>query len=161
MEEGLRTQTADPKDKTILLVEEDKNQRIIFGKMLSEQGFQVEDAADAKETLQKVSSKKYDLIMLEFALQGMGGMEMLHEIRNTPCAESAIIVWTAKNVDDHTMMHVKSEPGVKDFITKPVQHSILTNLLHKTLGTRPKPKQNPDDTGGFGKTTSGFGKRGW
>ena len=161
MEEGVRAQTADPKDKSILIVEEDKNQRIIFSKMIEEQGFQVEQAADAKETLQKIGAKKYDLILLEFALQGMGGMEMLHQIRDTPCAESSVVIWTAKNVDEQMKMHVKSEPGVKEFLTKPVQHTILTNLLHKLLGTRPKPKQNPDDTGGFGRTTTGFGKRGW
>ncbi|MFH2204837.1 MAG: response regulator [Elusimicrobiota bacterium] len=162
MDEGVFAQTADPQDKTILVVEVDKVQRELYQKMLREQGFQVEAADSAEATLEKAKTRKLDLILLEFYLPGKSGFEVLKELQVVEGKSTTILVWASRSVDDHLLAQIKREPNVHDFISKSTQLSVFVNMLHKILGTRPSAAPKTEDTGGFGRTTGGFGtKKGW
>ncbi len=159
--ESIRAQTDDPKDKTILIVELDKVLRETYEKMLKEQTFQVDSASSAEETLEKAKAKKFDLILLEFALPGKSGLEVLKELQKVEGPSTPIVVWTSKDVDEHMIFDIKREPSVREFIVKPIQSTVFINLLHKTLGTRPPAAPKTEESGGFGRTTGGFGRKGW
>jgi len=68
--------------KTILVVDDETNLRIFYEKELSEEGYRVVTAADAKEALALVESDRPDLVLLDIKMPGMDGLEALGRILN-------------------------------------------------------------------------------
>jgi DNA-binding response OmpR family regulator len=65
---------------TLLIVEDEANQRILFQEELSEEGYQIELACNGKEALEKMEKITPDLIVLDIRMPVMDGMEALGEI---------------------------------------------------------------------------------
>ena len=66
--------------KTILVVDDEKNLRLFYEKELSEEGYAVVLAADAKEALDRLRVSRPDLILLDIKMPGMDGLEALGRI---------------------------------------------------------------------------------
>lgn len=64
----------------ILIVEDDPNQRMLYEKELTREGYAVTTAADGAEALQKVHEEKWDLVILDIRMPGMDGIEALGRI---------------------------------------------------------------------------------
>lgn len=144
-----------PKDKTILIVEDDDSLREFFEMMLQREGFQVRSAASGEEALKTAEETPPDLIVLDFMLPGKGGFEVLKELQTGDTASVPIVVATARKLDAKMIAQIRSEPNVREYVTKPVNHAIFINSIHKVLGTKPGQGINPDDTLGFGR------RKGW
>ena len=65
---------------TILIVEDDKNQRLLYEKEISEEGYEVVTAADGDGALEKVQKGDVDLVILDIRMPGMDGVEALGRI---------------------------------------------------------------------------------
>ncbi len=149
-------QTADPKTKRILVVEDDDGLRDFFELILQTEGFQIEAAPTGEEGIKRAVEKPPDLLILDFMLPGIGGFEVLRNLQKGPAAGVPIIVATARQLDEKMIQQIRHEPNVKEYMTKPIQHGPFISFLHKTLGTRPNVQPKKEDTGGFGQR-----KRGW
>ena len=64
----------------ILLVEDNAEQRNLYHEVLTEAGYEVEDAASGHEALQNFKKKKADLIVLDIQMPGMDGIEALGKL---------------------------------------------------------------------------------
>jgi DNA-binding response OmpR family regulator len=65
---------------TLLIVEDEANQRILFQEELTDEGYMVELACNGKEALDKMSKALPDLIVWDIRMPGMDGMEALGKI---------------------------------------------------------------------------------
>ncbi len=63
--------------KTILVVDDDDAIRMLIEMELSEEGYQVLTASNAKEALEMVQSEDLDLVILDIRMPGMDGLEAL------------------------------------------------------------------------------------
>ncbi len=72
--------TNEPKKK-ILIVDDEPDLRMMFKDILSTFGYEIEEASDGVECLEKLSKKKYDLILLDLMMPRMDGMETLARIK--------------------------------------------------------------------------------
>ena len=63
--------------KTILVVEDDVNQRALYEEELADEGYAILAAGDGKEALARVASGKPDLIVLDVNMPGMDGLDTL------------------------------------------------------------------------------------
>lgn len=153
---GVFAQTAEPKTKRILVVEDDETLRDFFELIVSAEGFQIETAPDGEEGLKRVLEKPPDLLILDFMLPGIGGFEVLKKLQEGSAAKVPVIVATARQLDEKMIQQIRQEPNVTEYLTKPVQHGPFISLLHKTLGTRPIVQPKKDDTG-FGHQR----RKGW
>ena len=74
---------------TILVVEDDVNQRNIIKTILSKEGFYVEDADCGKKAVEILKAGKFDLVLTDLKLPDIDGTEVLKEItdirKNLPC----------------------------------------------------------------------------
>lgn len=69
--------------KTILVVDDERNLRLLYEKELSDEGYRVILAADAKEAFAHLSAGRPDLIVLDIKMPGMDGLEALGRILST------------------------------------------------------------------------------
>ncbi|HET9480635.1 MAG TPA: response regulator, partial [Candidatus Polarisedimenticolia bacterium] len=61
-------------------VDDEKNLRLFYRKELTEEGYQVDLAEDARAAIQSLQAKRPDLIVLDIKMPGMDGLEALSKI---------------------------------------------------------------------------------
>lgn len=66
--------------KTILVVDDDENQRFLCQEVLADEGYDIMVAKDGKEALEKVEQKPPDLVILDIVMPEMNGMEAMTRI---------------------------------------------------------------------------------
>jgi two-component system alkaline phosphatase synthesis response regulator PhoP/two-component system response regulator ResD len=100
---------------TILVVDDEKNIVQLARLYLGNEGFQVEEAYDGKQALDKARSVNPDLIVLDIMMPEMDGISVCKELRKT--SNVPVIILTAR--DDDVDKIVGLEVGADDYVTKP------------------------------------------
>ena len=80
--------------KKILVVDDEKNLRILYQEELSEEGYEVDVADSAEEAFKFMDSKQFDAIILDIQMPGMNGLEAMGHILHKN-RKQAIILNTA------------------------------------------------------------------
>lgn len=65
---------------TILLVEDEKNQRLLYEQELELEGYEIITAADGKEALEKVQEQPPDIIIMDINMPRMDGIETMGKV---------------------------------------------------------------------------------
>jgi len=78
--------------KKILVIEDEKTLRFLLNQTLVEEGFEVEEAIDGEEGIQKLKESKPDLILLDLLLPGIDGFEVLSRIKRDSDSESIPVI---------------------------------------------------------------------
>jgi two-component system response regulator ResD len=65
----------------ILLVEDKESLRVVYAEYLRMEGFEVDEATDGQEALDKVFDGAYDIVLLDIMLPKVDGLEVLKSIR--------------------------------------------------------------------------------
>ncbi|MCX7018497.1 MAG: response regulator [bacterium] len=117
--------------KKILVVDDEKNIRILFRDELEEEGYEVDTAESGTEALGKVAANPPDLIVLDIRMADMSGIEVLEEVRKTNEKLPVIMCTAVRGLkDDFTIW----DSRVSDYITKPVDLEDLKAKIKKALG---------------------------
>jgi DNA-binding response OmpR family regulator len=124
-----------PKNKRILIIEDDPDIGRTLELHLSSLGFEVLKASDGKEGLEKAKLSKSDLIILDLGLPNLPGEEICRELRkDEEYSRIPIIMVTAKGTDvDRVVGRVI---GADFYITKPFNLDLLEEKI-KTLLAQP------------------------
>jgi signal transduction histidine kinase/CheY-like chemotaxis protein len=115
-------------DFQILLVEDNKMNQIIMGKMLEIMGYSYDIAEDGFEGYSRAITKKYDVIFMDIIMPEMDGYESARRILEAD-KSNLIVAFTADNMPE---TRIKAElSGIKEFISKPVRIDELKKLFAK------------------------------
>jgi CheY-like chemotaxis protein len=118
---------------TILVVEDDKNQRLLYEQELKLEGYEVVTASDGKEALEKAQEQLPNIIIMDINIPKMDGIETMGKIlsRNK---EIPIIINTAySNYKDNFMSWAADA-----YIVKSSDLSELKNTVKEVLAKRSK-----------------------
>lgn len=140
MEEELESpepQLADPKEKLVLLVDDDESLLDLMEHVVRREGFRTDRASDGPEALRKADALSPDLIILDFMLPGLGGYEVLRELQAAGAGSIPVIVVTGRHMDSKNVEMVRMEHNVKEFMEKPLRPAVMAAALHAILKTRP------------------------
>jgi DNA-binding response OmpR family regulator len=119
----------------ILIVDDDAVNREFFQLMLSKLGFQVEEAGDGLDALNKMKKFHPDLILLDNVMPRMSGWEVTKNLKNDPkYKDIPIIMFSA--LDDINDKIAGFELGIDDYITKPFNFSEVLARIKATLRNR-------------------------
>ncbi|OGS40159.1 MAG: hypothetical protein A3J82_08110 [Elusimicrobia bacterium RIFOXYA2_FULL_69_6] len=136
--EGLpEPELADPKEKLVLLVDDDESLLDIVEHVVQREGFRTDRAMDGPEALRKAEALIPDLILLDFMLPGKGGYEVVRDLQASGNGGIPVVIITGRQLDEKQIAMVRMEPNVKDFLIKPLRPAVLSALLHSLLKTRP------------------------
>lgn len=115
----------------VLIVDDEKNIRDLIKYNLKEIGFQVLEAANGKEAMEKVY-EDVDLVILDLMLPEIDGLEVCKKIRNDEdIKDIAVIMLTAK--DEALDKILGLEIGADDYITKPFSIRELRSRIKAIL----------------------------
>jgi DNA-binding NtrC family response regulator len=117
--------------KRILIVEDEDKLRRILELQLLDSGFEVDKAPTAEAALPFMD--RADLILTDFKLPGMSGLEMLQLIRRQD-SHVPVIVMTAYGTVENAVEAMKA--GAADFLLKPFSLDHLTAVVEKALEVR-------------------------
>ena len=125
-----------PQDMSVLVIDDDpiacEHAKVVLG----QSGIVAETALSGKEALELVRlhharREPYQLIVVDWHMPDMDGVEVTRQIRAIIGSEAAIIILTAYNWDD--IMEEAVSAGVDSFISKPLFFSSLIEEFKNTL----------------------------
>jgi two-component system KDP operon response regulator KdpE len=122
----------------ILVVDDAPQIRRVMRTALSAEGYVVDDARTAEEAITKVHENKYDLVLLDINMPGLGGLEACRSIRAV--SEMAIIMLTVSNSERDRVEAL--DAGADDFVTKPFSTPELLARIRAALRRLPLPPED-------------------
>lgn len=119
--------------KHVLLVEDNRTNRIMSEEMLRDMGFIVESVENGEVAVSAVQSKDYDLVLMDCQMPVMDGYEATEKIkdmaRNKEIKIMPIIAITANAMKGDRAKCLSA--GMDDYISKPVRKTALRTVLSK------------------------------
>jgi two-component system, OmpR family, phosphate regulon response regulator PhoB len=119
--------------KPLVLVVEDEAALVTMLRYnLEKQGFRVEEAADGQEALTRIAETQPDLVLLDWMLPVMSGLEVCRQIRRRPATRDLpVIIVTARAEDQDAVRGLNT--GADDYITKPFSMDALLARIRALL----------------------------
>ncbi len=116
----------------VLIVEDEAPLVTLLRYNLEKQGFRVEDAGDGGEALMRITEAPPDLLLLDWMLPTMSGIELCRQLRRRPATRQLpIIMLTARAEDQDAVRGL--DTGADDYITKPFSTEALIARIRALL----------------------------
>jgi two-component system KDP operon response regulator KdpE len=117
----------------ILVVDDEPQIRRVMRTTLSSHGFVVNDARSGEEAIEKLRQERYDLVLLDMNMPGMGGMDACRAIREQ--WDLGIVILTVRNSERDKIDAL--DAGADDYVTKPFSMPELLARIRATLRRLP------------------------
>lgn len=116
----------------ILVVEDEAPLLTLLRYNLEKQGFRVEEATDGQEALLRVAEAKPDLILLDWMLPALSGLEVCRQIRRRPGTRDLPIIMVTARTEDQDAVRAL-DIGADDYIAKPFAMDALLARIRALL----------------------------
>jgi two-component system, OmpR family, KDP operon response regulator KdpE len=120
----------------ILVVDDDPQIRRVMRVTLTAQGYEVDDARNGEEALEKLRQRQSDLVLLDMNMPGLGGVETCRLIRAG--SEIAIIMLTVRDSEADKVEAL--DAGADDYVTKPFRTQELLARIRAALRRAPSAR---------------------
>ena len=135
---------AEPESKSnpearILIIDDEAAIRESLETLLSLEGYAVDTAADGVQGLARIDARPYDLVLLDFALPGQNGLEVLGRIRERQ-PNLPVIMITAYDTGRHAMDAMRA--GAQNFVAKPWDNEKLLADIRSSVAWRKAEEEN-------------------
>ncbi len=122
------------KNINIITVDDNKTMLRIFRNLLTQIGFNnIDEASDGAIALIKLKEKKYDLIISDWNMENMTGLELLRNVRaNEATKDLPFLMVTAESKVENVV--AAKQAGVNNYIVKPFNAETLKAKLTSILG---------------------------
>ena len=118
----------------VLIVDDYKTMLRIIRNLLKQIDFEnVEEASDGVEALAKLQAGNFDLIISDWNMEPMTGLQLLQHVRSDPKLKNIpFIMVTAESKTENVI--VAKQAGVSNYIVKPFNAETLRAKIQKVLG---------------------------
>lgn len=114
---------------SILVVEDEETLAESIRYNLAREGYEVTVVGDGREAVDAHRRRGADLILLDLMLPGLGGLDVLRQIRAS--SEAPVVVVTAKDAEADVVAGL--ELGADDYVTKPFSMRVLVSRVRAAL----------------------------
>lgn len=123
-----------PRLPTIIIAEDNAVSRDALRALLEAYGYNVIEAADGEDVLERAQSSNPDLVLMDIMMPGMDGLEATRRIRQLPTGcDIPILALTAMAGSRDLAL----EAGCDDYLTKPINIPIFFKTINKWLERPP------------------------
>jgi len=123
----------------VLIVEDGTSQREMLRDFLQREGYVIAEAESGDTALKAIVDGHFDLVLLDFKMPGMNGMEVLRRIKEIN-PEIDVVMMTAYGTIETAVDAMKA--GAVDYITKPIDLEELLILMDRIAERRTLIKEN-------------------
>ncbi|HTU34085.1 MAG TPA: sigma-54 dependent transcriptional regulator [Candidatus Acidoferrum sp.] len=123
----------------VLLVEDKPELRAMLRKALERAGYSVDEAPDGNSAIDKVRSRRYQVVLTDLKLPGNSGLDVLNEARRAEPTLPVILVTAYGSVEEAVRA---MKEGAFDFIQKPVDLDHLRLLLERAAKQQELLREN-------------------
>ena len=113
----------------ILLVDDEQSIQTLLSYPLRKEGYDVVQATDGREALERFDEQPFDLVVLDLMLPRLDGLEVCRQLRSR--SSVPIIMLTAKSEEIDKVVGL--ELGADDYITKPFSLREFSSRIKATL----------------------------
>ncbi|NEU71574.1 response regulator [Hassallia byssoidea VB512170] len=118
--------------RNILVVDDKWENRSVIVNLLEPIGFNIIEAKNGQEGLDKAVEFKPDLIISDLIMPVMDGFQMIQHLRRSPHLKEVVIIASSASVFE-TDQHKSLDAGANEFLPKPVQVETLLEILRVHL----------------------------
>jgi len=111
-----------------LVVDDSTALRLYLRKILVPLGFDVVEARNGSEGLQQVREQSVDLVLLDWNMPVMNGLELLQHIRSEPGVGSPCVMMVTSENDLHEVAQAL-DTGANEYVMKPFTPEIIVDKL--------------------------------
>jgi DNA-binding NtrC family response regulator len=123
----------------ILIVEDEPFQREMLRDHLLREGHRVQEAEDGGKAVELLKGNTFDLLLLDYRMSGMNGLEVLKEAKGL-CPDVEAILITAYGAVETAVEAMKA--GAADYLTKPIDLDELSLLIERIARHRTLIREN-------------------
>lgn len=117
--------------KTILVVDDEPENRRIYSEILSDSGYRVIDEPDGASALSDIrQGEKIDLVIIDYKMPGMNGLELAATLRNILPSVPVLMLTAYTSIENYLQ---SLSLGVFDYINKPVETIKLIRIVRMAL----------------------------
>ena len=112
-----------------LIVDDSRAMRLILGRFMVEAGFEVLEAEDGRDALQKLGSdQEFDLALVDWNMPNMNGIELVQAIRADPRLQNMQIMMVTTESEMQQIVRAL-EAGANEYVMKPFTKDVLVEKL--------------------------------
>jgi len=126
-------------NEVILIIDDETSQREILAGFLKKLDYKIEKAATGREGLEIISNNVVDVVLTDYKMPDMNGMEVLDEIKKLN-PEIAVIMFTAYGSIEKSVEAMKK--GAEDYLIKPINLDELEIIIKKAIEKRTLISEN-------------------
>lgn len=116
--------------KSILVVDDERNQREILEEILSDEGYDVTMASSGEAAMKFVESRRFDLVLTDLKMTGMSGLDLLKSLTDYD-KSIMVILLTAHGSVDSAVDALRL--GAFDYLQKPYDRAKLLDTVSRAL----------------------------
>ncbi len=130
---------SDKAEKTVLLVEDNEDNLVVYRTILEHVGFRVIEARDGEEGVASARSNRPDIILMDISIPKIDGWEATQRLKaDDATAAIPIIALTAHALDEDRTKAVRA--GCDGYLAKPVEPRRVVQEVEKFIGPPTVPK---------------------
>jgi len=138
---------------TLLVVDDNPDNRSLLSRQLARAGFMVETAEDGKIALERLAERSFDLVLLDVIMPRVDGLETLRRIkRDEALAEVPVIMLSSLDDVESSLRCI--ELGADDFLHKPFHPTLLQARIGASLELRRMREYLAGGGGGMDETAA-------
>lgn len=115
--------------KRCLIVDDSRVIRRVASRIVEDLGFEAEEVADGEKALALSQKRIPDIVLLDWEMPGLTGIEYVKELRKLPGGEAAKVIFCATE-NDVEQIQLALESGADEYIMKPFDSDIVRAKFH-------------------------------
>lgn len=117
----------------VVVADDNADNRIVMKGMLESVVDTVHLAADGSEVMNILQQEEVDLVLLDYKMPGMDGLDCVREIRRNPDYENIVVIMVTASAELDTQSKAL-DYGCNDYVSKPVQYEELMRVIARHVG---------------------------
>ena len=124
-----------PTDVRILIVDDEPDVHVVLGKMLTREGYVVDDAYSADEAFRLIEEHPPDLVLLDIMMPKVSGIEVCNRLKGSPSTRDILVLIVSARDEQADRIEGLAH-GADDYVSKPFHLRSLVRKVEHMLEKR-------------------------